>query len=377
VYSGANFFYLRGSSSFIGSIDNVSVKEYITATNTPRLDYSTGSEAFLLEPQSTNLIPYSEDFSYASWSKIGSSLTSGFLSPSGDLSAFKLVESTNNGNHILRNNSFTTSGETTISIYAKAEQRNKILLFNGPAGYGFDLLNGTTFALSTTIPDSFNITELTNGWYKCCITNSTANRLSVYILDDFNSFSYTGDGVSGVYVFGAQVEQQSYATSYIPTSGASATRNQELCNNATPVINSEEGTLYAEIATLANDGARQISISSGSNNERLSISYNTNGRLDVNVRSGGVYQVTFNYTGVVNPNIQNKIALKYKLNDFALWVNGVEVATDSSGITPIGLNVLNFSSASFTSENFFGNTKDLKYYPKALADVQLQDLTTI
>ena len=54
-----------------------------------------------------------------------------------------------------------------------------------------------------------------------------------------------------VYMLGFQVEQQSYATSYIPTAGASATRNQELCNNATPVINSEEGTLYAEISALA------------------------------------------------------------------------------------------------------------------------------
>ena len=41
---------------FIGSIDNVSVKEVTTATNTPRIDYSTGEKAFLLEPQSTNLI---------------------------------------------------------------------------------------------------------------------------------------------------------------------------------------------------------------------------------------------------------------------------------------------------------------------------------
>ena len=55
-----------------------------------------------------------------------------------------------------------------------------------------------------------------------------------------------------VLIYGAQLEQKSYATSYIPTSGATATRNQELCNNATPVINSEEGTLYAEISALVN-----------------------------------------------------------------------------------------------------------------------------
>ena len=56
----------------------------------------------------------------------------------------------------------------------------------------------------------------------------------------------------------SKLEQQSYATSYIPTAGASATRNQELCNNATPVINSEEGTLYAEISALDDDGNDRI-----------------------------------------------------------------------------------------------------------------------
>ena len=122
-------------------------------------------------------------------------------------------------------------------------------------------------------------------------------------------------GVPGtVAYFGHQLEQSSYATSYIPTSGATATRLADVCSNAgsSDLINSTEGVLYAETATLANDGTRQISISSGSNNDRIAIAYNSSGRLDVNVRSGGAYQVIFNYTGVVNPNIQNKIALKYK-----------------------------------------------------------------
>jgi hypothetical protein len=85
----------------------------------------------------------------------------------------------------------------------------------------------------------------------------------------------------------------------------------------------------------------------------------------------------FNYTGVVNPNIQNKIALKYKLNDFALWVNGVEVATDSIGITPVGLNVLNFSSANTSSQRFYGNVKSVVVFKEALTDDGLEKLTTI
>ena len=69
----------------------------------------------------------------------------------------------------------------------------------------------------------------------------------------------------------------------------------------------------------------------------------------------------------------NKIAFKYKENDCALWVNGIEVGTDVTATIPTALSSLNFD---YVSNPFFGNTKGLKYYPKALADVQLEDLTS-
>ena len=84
--------YWRARNSAIFSIDNVSVKEYTTATNTPRLDYSTGAEAFLLEPQSTNLITYSELFSDSSWDANSDVIIDkGYLSPDGTLNATKVT----------------------------------------------------------------------------------------------------------------------------------------------------------------------------------------------------------------------------------------------------------------------------------------------
>ena len=70
-----------------------------------------------------------------------------------------------------------------------------------------------------------------------------------------------------------------------------------------------------------------------------------------------------------------KVGFKYKANDFALWVNGVEVDTDTNGITPIGLNNLAFNDG--TSNNFFGKVKALAVYKEALTDAELQSLTTI
>ena len=93
------------------------------------------------------------------------------------------------------------------------------------------------------------------------------------------------------------------------------------------------------------------------------------------VSSNGTNYVDKNY-GVSSVLDFHKIAIKYKENDFELWVNGSVLRFDTSGNTPIGLSELSFDNGSGGS-NFFGNTKGLKYYPKALADVQLEDLTTI
>jgi hypothetical protein len=163
-------------------------------------------------------------------------------------------------------------------------------------------------------------------------------------------------------------------TSVIPTNGASATRNQELCNNATPVINSEEGTLYFEASSKSDSLSKSITLFGQNANDRVEIKYRPNNTsVQINIFSSG--SLVFNVVEPLAVESINKIAVKYKQNDFALWINGIKAATGTSGNAPTGLVSLNFDVAS--GNPFFGNTKDLKYYPKALADVQLEDLTTI
>ena len=363
-------------------IDNVSVKEHITATNTPRLDYSTGAEAFLLEPQSTNLITYSEDFSNSFWLIQNLSVTlNSIISPNGNLNATKLTENTSNSTHrILNSSGLIVSGNVAMSVFAKKGERNWIRLTNNNIrGAFFDLDNGIIGGVSTGI--TAKIENYGNGWYRCYISQTgVANeRLGIYTSIDGVNTTYQGDGTSGVYIYGAQLEQQSYATSYIPTSGAAATRNQELCADATPVINSEEGTLYAEIAALANDLTfRGLSISDGTTSNACRIYYrNSSNRMQFLFTVGGASQVssTFDLADIKD---YNKIAFSYKQNDFKIYINGVKVITDTNGIVPSEntFNKLSFNRGD-NGEVFYGNTKGLKYYPKALADVQLEDLTTI
>ena len=239
----------------------------------------------------------------------------------------------------------------------------------------FDIENGTIISDTT---NNAKITSLDDNWYKISISDTVAlgeNSYDIRLVDKLSgSDAYLGNGASGIYIYGAQLEEQSYSTSYIPTSGASATRNQELCNNATPVINSEEGTLYAEISALDLFHG-YISISDGTYGNSIRIGFVSDTLIKVWVYVGNSQVISQLFT--YDTSNMNKIAVKYSLTDFKVYINGSNVFSTSSITFPIGtLNKLAFRRGDQYSP-FFGNTKDLKYYPKALADVQLKDLTTI
>ena len=246
------YFY---SNSFNGSIDNVSVKEYLGQEVVP----DSGCGSWLLEPQSTNITPYSEDFTQ-SWTPTGLTITSNSIaSPSGKINSDKWVEDTSDGAHSIRNNpnlSVTSGNNYTMSIFAKAGERTGLRFANAAESNAegrFDLSNGTvTFTGANTT--FVGIEDYGNGWYRCIISftaSATIAQLNLRLMDG-SSLSYQGNGTSGLYAWGAMLEQQSYATSYIPTNGATNTRLQDIANNSgnSTLINSTEGVLYAEIAAL-------------------------------------------------------------------------------------------------------------------------------
>jgi hypothetical protein len=343
-----------------------------------------------LEKQSTNLIPYSEDFSNAAWSKTNLTVTDNqTTSPDGSLNASKLTEDTSTGEHKIFDSLSITSGvDYTFSVFVKSNGRNFIRLRLENAGVGsgqinvwFDVLNGIvgTVGAGTAIIENYG-----NGWYRCIATGTTSATsyvAQINLSNADNSVTYLGDGTSGVYIYGAQLEQSSYPTSYIiSNSGTSTTRIADAASKTgiSSVINSPEGVLYAEIAALADDGTnRQLSLSDGSSaNNKLSIIYtSTTNQIQAFVRASG--SISFNETFTLSSaTSSNKIAIKWKLNDFALWVNGVEVDTDISGNAPIGLSKLSFDDADGAS-NFYGNVQNLQIFKTALTDAELATLTTI
>jgi hypothetical protein len=217
-----------------------------------RIDYSDSTQgALLLEPQSTNLITYSEDFSNSSWTKLnGATVTADtIISPDGTLNADSFTFTTSPSDKIQKVVTVAPSVKYTVSCYIKSDSNITIKM------------GGATAASPINV---------TTEWVRHTITQTNSATTTAYP-------QITSNGTAGtVYIYGFQLEQQSYATSYIPTNGATATRNQELCNNATPEINSEEGVLYAEISALADDGTtRIISLSDGTTANRVNLFFDT------------------------------------------------------------------------------------------------------
>jgi len=387
------YFTVASSSRFIirktgvgtldATIDNISVKES-TIDNLPRVDYTDGTSSLLVEPQRTNLLTYSEDFSNASWTKVGSSVTpNATTSPDGTINADKLVEDTSTGGHQIQ--SITSASNSTIyttSVFVKYAGREWIRFTDAQSSnrIHFNTLTGVFGTISGTVID-YNKTALENGWYKLSFTTTSvasAYTPRIALAEADNDVSYTGDGVSGVYIYGCSLEEGSYATSYIPTSGSTVTRNQETYTKTgiSDKINSEEGVLFLEASALSNDGtSRCISIfQNGSNFIKFLYSASSN-RVDFVAFSGG--NVSCNITKVITNTTENtKFALKWKVNDFALWIDGTEVGTDLSGDAPLGMDKMYFTDEGGSGSKFFGKVKQLQVFKTALSDSELATLTT-
>jgi hypothetical protein len=346
------------TTSFL--VDNISVKEITDVSNLPRIDYTDGCGVWLLEPQSTNLVTYSSDFSQSFYNKdsgvsVGSSNNT---SPSGELNATQ-INVTDNGRIYVNMSSLTYYS----SVFIKA----------GTFSY-FKFTGVNVDLVSETIVNG-KIESYGNGWFRISVPYTGNRPFQIQAYPDATYSSHTTSG--SYYIWGAQSEQQSYATSYIPTNGAANTRLQDIANNSgnSSLINSTEGVLYAEIAALANDGTfRIISLTDGSTSNRVSLIYKTrNNSFRIMVLSGST---VFDKHHTVTSTLDfHKVAIKYKANDFAVWIDGVEVATDTSGAAPIGLSKLSFDSGT-GGNKFNGKVKALAVYKEALTDAELQSLTT-
>jgi hypothetical protein len=377
--------FIWGAQFNIGS----TAKPYFPTTdrlNVPRLTYQNGGggcPSLLLEKQSTNLVTYSEQFDNGAWSKSGVTVTANdTTSPDGTQNADKVVENTANSSHGCYQGATVTNGiPYTWSGFIKAGERTKVRLYaeSSSAPYvSFNLSDGTITNTSGSITGS--IENFGNGWYRCIATTTTTGTTAYFninALDASGNISYTGDGTSGFYIWGAQIEASSYPTSYIPTTSSSATRVADACfkTGISSLIGQTEGTLFFELQRNDTDNDTRLQISDGTSNNWLFVSIETglNTRAYCNV--GGVNQ--FSAYGSVVSNSTHKVAFAYKSNDFKVYIDGVAVITQTSGSVP-ACNQLDVGSGAPNGSVLSTSLiKEVILFPTRLTNAELASLTTI
>ena len=391
IRTGGNNNIIFGSSdasNFTGSIDNVSVIEITDDTDIPRIDYTSGQGALLLEPQSTNKVTQSETFS--TWGTTNASLTSANLAaPDGSTSVVKMSSSiVGGGEHKVKFNVGTNPA--TSSIFAKmGEVRYIMNRRQTPAtswqSVVFDLQEGVIAANNYSSNAYPKITHYGNGWYRCEVYYPSVNNNETgWGLSNGTDQNYSATNTTdGLYIWGAQQEDLSYATSYIPTEGSTVTRNAELADNSgnADLINSTEGVLYAEILKKQDNNDNFILISlnnDASNTDHNSVTLGFDAHIDFyfRVKSNNTV-VLLSDTITANKNQFYKVALKYKSGDCAVWIDGVKQATSTTAFTfAQTLDNLSFDYKGNGQLPFYGNVKSVAVFKEALTDEELAQITS-
>ena len=357
-----------------------------------RLDYPlidgvvSGCPSLLLEPQATNLVPYSEDLNNFSTSNQNITInTNQTTSPSGNL-ADKIEENNVDGSHAMRRLtgiSTISSQNYTFSFFAKKDERSIVGISNTIGGADknafIDIENG--IILSSAFNDS-SIDNYGNGWYKISLTHIATNTsdydVRIYTSIEDGDFSHQGVVGYGFYIWGISVEQSSFSTSYIPTNGESGgvTRAAETANGSgdATTFNDSEGVLMAEISALNESQAvTTLSISDNSLSNRVLIVL-TSGEIRGQFVSSG-NNISRDSSGIIIENF-NKIACRYTSNTFKVFVNGYQVGSTATITFPLsGITELSFDRGDGVLD-FEGKTKQLQYYNSALTDSELEILTS-
>ena len=340
----------------------------------PRLNYEVTNGVvdscphLLLEMNSTNLIQQSNNFTAVPWNFSNLTVTgSNTTSPEGKINASKLT--TSNVNHSLYfDQTVTASTGYTFSFFIKRGTMTELK-------YRVNDLSNSANIIS---PTSYYSQTSSQYWQRISFSFTTPSGCtSIRVIPVSNS------GVVGtVFIYGCQLEEESYATSYIPTSGSTQSRASESCTGAGDVntFNSAEGILYAELKRdIATDtGFRRVTINDGSLNNTVRLGYSTvTNEIKGVVTVGSATQCALVFAGLSVSSFR-KMALLYKANQFELWVDGSKRAEDTSGSTfSTGtLNDLSFQQFN-GSDKLRAKVKDVRYYDTdGMSNTEITNLLT-
>ena len=377
------------SQNKFGYFDNVSVKEvsfdqpdgtlqlFNHPINKPRIEYDASGNCLglLMEEARTNLLAYSGDI--GAWvGSVGSTtnvtLTENALTaPDGTQTADKVQRTVLDTETDYRQTKSVVSGnDYTFSIFAKADVQARLELdfsnskFSSADYVKFDVDTGTAYASGNGA--TYSVTDYGNGWYRFSLTATcTSSGDTGVIVRIINNEPH--------YAWGAQLEQGSFPTSYIPTSGSAVTRADDLASLAVSKFgyNQDQGSVVVESNFFGGTNTSALCYIGEDTSDRI-VLYYSNQNLNFQVRSNGVSQASENLSGQ-----RNKAAFRYKLNDIVLAGDGSITSTDTAA-NLLGGTQNNIYIGSYyhnAGAHLNGHIKSIKYYPVGLSNAQLQALT--
>jgi len=398
--------------SLTAEYDNISVKEVLFdqpnapltlfnhPTNIPRIEYDADGNrlGLLVEEQRTNLLKYSSEFDQSPWAPLLGTITANTtVAPDGTTTADTFTEDSSgtDGPRVYDGDarSFTSGQTYTLSCFMKAGTASygylSIRTSGGNiAGAVFDLSGGTVDSTAdfgtATYVDS-GIENVGSGWYRCFVVvtagATVSNGIGLIGISDGSALTnlgypnYTLTGLD-IYLWGAQLEAGSFPTSYIPTSGSTATRAADVATIPVTAFgyNQTAGTVvvtgrmfnvagtywFASLGDVAADSIQH---------------YTSASAVRMFVRTGGVDQAAFNTGNTLTNNVEFSFASAFAENDLSTVLNGGAAATDTSALIPRIDSRLGIGASVSLGSQLNGHIKSIKYYPRRLSNAQLQELT--
>ena len=378
--------------------DELGVIRY-ASNNVPRFDHdpTTGeSLGLLIESLRTNQFPYSSEFDNSAWNRSNTDATANQITaPDGTMTADKITaDATATEARYVNDDTSITSGRVyTQSVFAKAGEITVIQIAPS-TGFAsryqnFDLSTGQ---LGNGDVESASITAYPNGWYRCTVTQTSTVTQSGRMVMSLVSSSTSGRIASssfnlgdGLYLWGAQLEEGPFASSFIPTTGSAFTREADRAFvrdiREYDWFNQTEGTVFFEHTDVPNSGTAYYPAIGFSETNTVTSSHAIHYFFDTGqdnayylVRDSGVDFATIgSNTGFMTAA---KVSFVYKENDFALARNGSIVGSDTNGALPDDCFGLALGNNGFNDTQFLNaHIKRFSYYPKRLPNAQLQGLT--
>ncbi len=347
----------------------------------PRFDHDPATNeslGLLIEEARTNLVDESEDLT--GWSLTATTVTANqAVAPDGKTTADEVSHTSSTAQLLYQVGSGITAVDYTASVYVKYVDHQWVRLFADTGSAWFDIQNGVIGTEESGVTALMQ--DAGDGWYRISVTKtaSASSYNLIFLLAAFDGSTTESSGTSA-YFWGAQLEEGSFPTSYIPTSGSTVTRSADVCDIDTTAFafNFTEFSWFAEAQTKEiGESFVHILRGGAATNERFLIQFDSDAAVRALVRHNGVNKFDQDIGSVLTTTQFVKVALGVKQNDTFFIVDGGDSASDSTVDMPDTIEDVGIGQNTAVGSPGYinGHIKQLTYFARRLDDATLQALT--